>query len=58
MPRPVTKGQKVKKGETLCIIEAMKLMNEVVAERDGEVVEICAQNGNLVEFGQVLFKLF
>ena len=57
-PAFVTKGQKVKKGETLCIIEAMKLMNEVVAERDGEVVEICAQNGNLVEFGQVLFKLF
>lgn len=54
----VTKGQKVKKGDTLCIIEAMKLMNEVVAERDGEIVEICAPNGALVEFGQVLFKIF
>ena len=51
-------GQKVKKGDTLCIIEAMKLMNDVVAEEDGEIVEICAENGSLVEFGQVLFKIF
>ena len=51
-------GQKVKKGDTLCIIEAMKLMNDVVAEEDGEIVEICAENGALVEFGQILFKLF
>ncbi len=51
-------GKKVKKGDTLCIIEAMKLMNDVVAEEDGEIVEICAENGALVEFGQVLFKIF
>lgn len=51
-------GSKVKKGDTLCIIEAMKLMNDVVAEEDGEIVEICAENGNLVEFGQTLFKIF
>ena len=51
-------GKKVKKGDTLCIIEAMKLMNDVVAEEDGEIVEICADNGSLVEFGQVLFKIF
>ena len=51
-------GSKVKKGDTLCIIEAMKLMNDVVAEQDGEIVEICAENGSLVEFGQVLFKIF
>ncbi len=51
-------GSKVKKGDTLCIIEAMKLMNDVVAEEDGEIVEICAENGSLVEFGQVLFKIF
>ena len=38
-------GDKVKKGDTLCLIEAMKLMNEVVAERDGEVVEVCVDNG-------------
>ena len=48
----------MKKGDTLCIIEAMKLMNDVVAEEDGEIVEICAENGSLVEFGQVLFKIF
>lgn len=51
-------GQKVKKGDTLCIIEAMKLMNDVVAEESGEIVEVCAENGALVEFGQVLFKIF
>lgn len=51
-------GSKVKKGDTLCIIEAMKLMNDVVAEEDGEIVEICAENGSLVEFGQILFKMF
>lgn len=54
----VKKGDKIKKGDTLCIIEAMKLMNEVVSDRDGEVVEICAESGGLVEFGQVLFKIF
>lgn len=51
-------GDRVKKGDTLCIIEAMKLMNDVIAEEDGEIVEICAENGSLVEFGQVLFKIF
>lgn len=51
-------GSRVKKGDTLCIIEAMKLMNDVVAEEDGEIVEICAENGALVEFGQILFKIF
>ncbi len=56
---PIVKvGSKVKKGDTLCIIEAMKLMNDVVAEEDGEIVEICAENGALVEFGQILFKIF
>lgn len=51
-------GSKVKKGETLCILEAMKLMNEVVAERDGEVVEICVSDGELVEYGRVLFRIY
>ena len=51
-------GSKVKKGDTLCIIEAMKLMNDVVAEDDGAIVEICAENGSLVAFGQILFKIF
>ncbi len=54
----VTRGTRVKKGDTLCIIEAMKLMNEVVAERDGEIVEILPKSGELVEFGQVLFRIF
>lgn len=51
-------GSKVKKGETLCILEAMKLMNEVVAECDGEVAEICATDGELVEYGRVLFRIY
>lgn len=50
-------GSKVKKGDTLCVIEAMKLMNEVVAEQDGEVVDICVSDGELVEFGCTLMKL-
>ena len=51
-------GSKVKKGDVLCIIEAMKLLNEITAECDGEVVDICVSDGDVVEFGQVLFKIF
>lgn len=51
-------GTKVRKGETLCILEAMKLMNEVVAESDGEVAEVCAADGELVEYGRVLFRIY
>ncbi len=50
-------GDKVKKGDVLCIIEAMKLMNEIESEHDGEIVEICAKNEDMVEFGKVLFKI-
>ena len=50
-------GSKVKKGDVLCIIEAMKLMNEITAKRDGEIVDICVQNGEVVEFGQTIFKI-
>ena len=50
-------GDKVKKGQTLCIIEAMKLMNEIEAEYDGEIVEVCVTDDNMVEFGQSLFKI-
>ena len=50
-------GSTVKKGEVLCIVEAMKLMNEIVAEQDGTVVDVCAHNGDVVEYGQTLFKL-
>jgi acetyl-CoA carboxylase biotin carboxyl carrier protein len=51
-------GSKVKKGDVLCVIEAMKLMNEIVAETDGEVVDICVENGQVVEYAQILFKVF
>jgi len=47
----------VKKGDTLCIIEAMKLMNEIPAELDGTVAEICVGNGQVVEFNQPLFRI-
>lgn len=57
-PPFVQVGSKVKKGDVLCIIEAMKLMNEICADRDGEIVDICVANGDVVEFSQVLFKLF
>lgn len=50
-------GDKVKKGDTLCIIEAMKLMNEIAAEQDGEIAQICVGDGELVEYGQTLFIL-
>lgn len=53
----VTIGSRVKKGDVLCIIEAMKLMNELTAETDGEVIDICAENGQIVEYGQTIFKL-
>jgi len=54
----VSIGSKVKKGDVLCIIETMKLMNEITAEQDGEIVDICIKNGDIAEFGQVLFKMF
>lgn len=48
-------GDTVKKGQVVCIIEAMKLLNEVEADMDGTVKEICVENGQPVEFGQSLF---
>lgn len=56
-PPYVNVGSKVKKGDVLCIIEAMKLMNEIVADRDGEVADVCVRTGDVVEYGQTLFKL-
>ena len=50
-------GDAVKKGQVLCIIEAMKLMNEVESEYDGEIVEICSKNEEMVDFGKPLFKI-
>jgi acetyl-CoA carboxylase biotin carboxyl carrier protein len=56
-PPFVKLGDKVKKGQTLCIIEAMKLMNEIESEFDGEVVSILSQNEEMVQFGQPLFVI-
>lgn len=53
----VSVGSTVHVGDTLCIIEAMKLMNEVVAEADGTIAEICVQDGDLVEFGSCIMKI-
>lgn len=50
-------GQSIKAGDTVCIIEAMKLMNELEAETGGKVLEICVENGEPVEFGQVLMYI-
>jgi len=56
-PSFVDLGSVVRPGQTLCIVEAMKLMNEIEAEHSGTVVEIYAQNGKAVEFGQKLFRI-
>ena len=53
----VTIGDHVKKGQTLCIVEAMKLMNEIECEYDGVVTEIMVNNGDMVEYGQVIIKI-
>jgi len=50
-------GSRVRKGQVLCIVEAMKLMNEIESEIDAEVVEIRVANGQPVEYGEVLFRL-
>jgi len=50
-------GSPVRKGQTLCIVEAMKLMNEIECEHDGVVAEILVENGKSVEYGQKLFML-
>lgn len=56
-PPFVEVGTRVKKGQVLCIIEAMKLMNEIESDVDGVIVEIYAQNGQAVEYGQPLFAV-
>ncbi|HXH24969.1 MAG TPA: acetyl-CoA carboxylase biotin carboxyl carrier protein [Vicinamibacterales bacterium] len=50
-------GQRVRKGQVLCIIEAMKLMNEINADCDGEVVKIYVENGQAVQYGERLFAI-
>ena len=56
-PSFVEVGQAVRKGQVVCIVEAMKLMNEIESEVAGKVVEVLAQNGAPVEFGQPLFRI-
>jgi acetyl-CoA carboxylase biotin carboxyl carrier protein len=53
----LTVGDRISKGQILCIIEAMKIMNEIESEFDGVVKEILAQNSHPVEYGQVLFRV-
>lgn len=56
-PPYVARGQRFEEGDTLCIIEAMKLMNEITAESSGTIMEVCVGNGQVVEFGQVLYRI-
>ncbi len=56
-PPFVKVGDKIHKGQVVCIVEAMKLMNEIESEYDGEVVEICVNNEDVVEYGKPLIKL-
>jgi len=56
-PPFVETGQAVKKGQVLCIIEAMKLMNEINAECDGEVIKVYVENGQTVQYGERLFAI-
>lgn len=53
----VSVGDTVQKGQTLCIVEAMKLMNEIQAEESGTITEICIGNGQMVEYGTELFRI-
>lgn len=50
-------GDTIKKGQVVCIVEAMKLMNEIESEFDGELVEICVNDGDVIEYGEPLFKI-
>lgn len=56
-PPYVKKGDKISKGQVVCIVEAMKLMNEIESEFDGEIVEVCVKDGDVVEYGMPLFKI-
>jgi acetyl-CoA carboxylase biotin carboxyl carrier protein len=56
-PAYIKVGDKIHKGQVVCIVEAMKLMNEIESEFDGEVVEVCAKNEEMVEYGAPLFKI-
>ncbi|MEW9076965.1 acetyl-CoA carboxylase biotin carboxyl carrier protein [Terrisporobacter glycolicus] len=53
----VSVGQKISKGEVVCIVEAMKLMNEISAEFDCKIVSVLSENGKMVQYGEPLFKV-
>jgi acetyl-CoA carboxylase biotin carboxyl carrier protein len=53
----IKEGKEVKKGDTICIIEAMKLMNEIQSEVNGEVIEVLVSDGEMVEYGQGIVKI-
>lgn len=56
-PDFVKVGDSVSEGQTICIIEAMKVMNEITAEKSGTITEICVEDGNPVQFGDPLFRI-
>ena len=56
-PPFIKKGQKVKKGDTICLIEAMKTFNEIKSDKDGLIKDILVKNGEAIEFGQPLFEI-
>ncbi len=56
-PPYVKIGDKISKGQVVCIVEAMKLMNEIESEFDGEVVEICVKDGETIGYGDPLFRI-
>ncbi|HBD87068.1 MAG TPA: acetyl-CoA carboxylase, biotin carboxyl carrier protein [Clostridiales bacterium] len=56
-PSFVSVNDRVRKGDVLCIIESMKLMNEILSEHDGVLAEICVSNQQVVEYGQALFRI-
>ena len=56
-PAFVQVGDEVAANQTLCIVEAMKLMNEIAADEMGTIREVCVENGDAVEYGQVMFYL-
>ncbi|MBL0690565.1 MAG: hypothetical protein JJV93_02640 [Alphaproteobacteria bacterium] len=56
-PSFVSTGQNVKKGQTVCLVEAMKTFNEIKASRDGKIVKILVKDGSMIEFGTPLFSI-
>lgn len=56
-PPFVSVGDTVNKGDVICIIEAMKIMNEITADESGTITEILVENGDVVEYDQPLFKI-